>query len=279
MSEEAQRRFDATRRPHHEKPAPPPRGFRTLTPYIIVENAAGLIDFAKDVLGAEEKFRNIGSAGGIHAEIRIGDTMLMVGGGGPGIAWKGESQPAALHTYVEDVDAVYARALKAGAISERAPEDQPYGERGASVKDQFGNWWYLATYKGEHYVPEGLGTVTPSLHPVRAEPVISFLKRAFDAREVEKYASPDGVIHHAKIKVGDAFVEMGEAHGPYQPMNSSFYLYLPNVDQSYQRALTAGATSTMEPADQPYGDRVAGVKDAFGNEWYLATPISRKSEK
>lgn len=278
MPEEEQRRFEASQRPPSEKPAPPPRGFRTLTPYIIVQDAPGLIDFARITFGAEEKFRATGSAGGIHAEVRIGDTMLMIGGGGPGLAWRGESQPTALHTYVEDVDAAYERALKAGGVSSSPPVDQPYGERSAGVMDRFGNHWYIATYKGEKYVPEGLGTVTPYLHPLRAEPFISFLKRAFGADEVEKYASPDGVIQHAKVKIGDSFLEMGEAHGPYQPMPTTFFLYVPNVDTSYQRAITAGATSTGEPADQPYGDRMAGVKDAFGNQWYLATPIARKAE-
>jgi len=66
---------------------------------------------------------------------------------------------------------------------------------------------------------------------------------------------------------------MGEAHGPYQPMPTMFYLYVPDVDAMYSRALHAGATSAGEPADQPYGDRTASVKDAIGNQWYIATHI------
>jgi len=81
------------------------------------------------------------------------------------------------------------------------------------------------------------------------------------------------VIHHAKIGIGDSALEMGEAHGPYQPMPAMFYLYVPDADAVYLRALNAGATSTAEPADQPYGDRTAGVTDAFGNQWYIATHI------
>ena len=87
-----------------------------------------------------------------------------------------------------------------------------------------------------------------------------------------QYASPDGVIHHAKIKIGDSLLEMGEAHGPYQPMPTTFFLSVPNVDASYQRAITAGAVSTGEPADQSYGGRTSGVKDAFGNQWYISGP-------
>ena len=66
-------------------------------------------------------------------------------------------------------------------------------------------------------------------------------------------------------------MEMGEAHGPFQPMPSSFMLYVPDVDATYQRALAAGATSMSEPANQSYGDRTGAVSDAFGNQWYIAT--------
>jgi uncharacterized glyoxalase superfamily protein PhnB len=103
--------------------------------------------------------------------------------------------------------------------------------------------------------------------------VISFLKRAFDAQEITKYASPDGVVHHAEIRVGSSVVEMGEAHGPYQPMPAMFYLYVPDCDAVYRRALAAGAMSIFEPADRPYGDRTAAVNDAFGNQWHIATRV------
>jgi uncharacterized glyoxalase superfamily protein PhnB len=111
------------------------------------------------------------------------------------------------------------------------------------------------------------------MHPLRAEPLIGFLKRAFGAREIAKYASPEGVVHHAEIRLGDSVVEMGEAHGPYQPMQSMFYMYVPDCDAVYRRALAAGAKSIQEPADQYYGDRTAAVNDAFGNQWYIATHI------
>lgn len=250
-----------------------PKGYQTITPYLVVQDAPALIDFVRQVFGAEETFRTIGSAGGIHAEVRIGDSMLMIGGGSPELSWRGEGNPMALHVYVEDTDAVYRRALEAGGVSIQAPQDQPYGERSAGVKDRYGNHWYIATSQGENYLPEGLRTVTPCLHPLRGEPVIQFLKSGFGAEEIAKYASPEGVIHHARIRIGDSVLEMGEAHGPYQPMPSMFYLYVPDVDAAYRRALDAGATSFAAPADQPYGARRAGVKDAFGNQWYMATPI------
>ena len=274
--DEMHRRFEAMEREGAAKKtaaSPIPKGFHTIAPYLVAQEALGLIDFLKQTFGAEEKFRAIGSAGGIHAEILLGDSMLMLGGGGPGLAWLGESRPMAFHVYVEDTDAVYQRALAAGAASIQAPADQDYGERSASVKDASGNNWYIATSQGDRYIPEGLHTVTPYLHPLRAEPVIGFLKRAFAAVELEKYASPDGVIHHAKIRIGDSVLEMGEAHGPYQPMPSMFQIYVPDVDAMYLRAMNAGAVSISEPADQPYGARSGGVKDVFGNQWYISTQI------
>jgi PhnB protein len=274
--EEMHRSFEALEQQPEPKKStvdPVPKGYRTLTSYLIAQDAPGLIDFVRQTFDAEETFRTVGSAGGIHAEVRLGDSMLMIGGGGPGLSWRGEGQPMAFHVYVKDTDSTYQRALDAGAVSMQAPADQPWGERTANVKDPSGNHWYIATFKGENYFSEGAPTVQPYLHPLRAEPVINFLKRAFGAKEMGRYTSPDGVIRHTTLKIGDAAMEMTEAEGPYQPMPSMFYLYVPNVDAVYRRALDAGATSTGEPADQSYGDRTASVKDVFGNQWYIATHI------
>jgi len=273
-AEEVYRRFNAMQA-QQKKPAvhPAPRGFHMVTPYMIAADGDAMLAFAKNAFGAEETFRGIGGAGGIHGEVRIGDTMLMMGGGIPGNPFRGTANTTALHIYVEDTDAVYRKALDAGATSTGAPQDHEYGERGASVKDPFGNFWYIATHKGESYIPKGLHSVNVYMHPLRAEPVISFLKRAFGAEERAKHASPDGVVHHAEIQVGDSVLEMGEAHGPYQPMKSMFYVYVPDCDAVYRRALAAGGKSIQEPQDAPYGDRIGGVSDPFGNQWWMATPV------
>jgi PhnB protein len=245
-------------------------GFHTITPYLIVREAAELIDFVKHAFGAEELFRGTGSAGGIHAEVKIGDSIVMLGGGG---ALRGTPTPTGIHLYVRDADAVYERALQAGATSMHEPVDQDYGDREASVKDLAGNHWYIATHKATGHIPEGLRTVTPFLHPRGAAQMIDFLKEAFGAEEKSRAQSPDGVIHHAEIQIGDSMIEMGEAHGQWQPMATTFFMYVDDVDSWYRRAVAAGAASQGEPADQPYGDRVAGVSDPFGNLWYIATHI------
>jgi len=252
--------------------SPVPRGFRMVTPYLVAEDGLALLEFAKQGLGAEEMMRAVMPTG-VHAEVRIGDTMLMMGGGLLGRKFPGTLQPNALHIYVEDADAVTQRAVAAGATLIDEPRNQEYGERSSTVRDKAGNYWYIATAKGETHVPKGLFSVNPYLHPRRAEPLISFLKRAFGAQEVAKYASPDGVVHHAVVRVGDSVLEMGEAHGKYDTMEAMFYLYVPDMEGVYRQALAAGATSFQEPTDQPYGDRNAGVRDAFGNKWYIATHV------
>ena len=252
---------------------PIPEGYNTVTPYLTIRQANRLIEFVKEAFGARETFRTPGSRRGLHAEVRIDDSRVMIGGEPPeGMPWN--DIPAALHLYVTDADAVYRKALAAGATSIREPVDQPYGDREASVRDPFGNTWYIATHKltGRH-IPEGLRAVTPYFHPRGAARLIDFLKQAFQAEEVARYAAPDGTIQHAEVRIGDSMIEMGEAHGAYQPAPPAIYLYVPDVDATYERALRAGAIGVKPPTDQPYGDRNAHVTDPFGNTWYIATHI------
>jgi len=248
------------------------KGFKTVTPYIVTQNVDSVIDFVKKTFGAEETERAV-MPGGVHCEVRIEDSMLMVGGGVPGVEWKRDSQLGEFHVYVRDCDAAYERAMEAGGKPLHGPVDQSYGERSSTVIDPAGNFWYIATRLAGDYKWEGAPTVQPYLHPLRAVPLIDFLKRAFGAEDLGRYASPEGVMHHATLKIGTSHLEMGEAQGPYQPMKSMFYLYVPDADAAYQRAITAGATSLHEPANQPYGDRSAAVKDAFGNIWYVASQV------
>ena len=242
---------------------------QTLTVYLAVRAANELIDFVKRAFGAEELLRTSGSGGGLHAEVRIGDTKLMIGGGE---AWRGTPTPTALHLYVTDADSTYRRALEAGATSLRPPVDQPYGDREASVTDLAGNHWYIATHQGAAHVPAGLGSVTPYLHPRGSDRLIDFLKEAFAAQEMQIEREVDHTVKHAKIRIGGSVVEMGEAHAEFGPMPTMFYVYVDDVDTAYQRALAAGGTSQDAPALQPYGERRAAVLDAFDNQWYLAAP-------
>lgn len=250
-------------------------GLHTVTPYLVVPGVPRLIDFLKAAFGAEEKFRMARPDGSImHAEVLVGDSMIEMGEPEPAAVMTA-AMPTALHYYVPDSDAVYARALEAGATSLYAPVDQFYGDREAGVEDPSGNAWYIATHKGASYVmPGGLRSVTPYLHPVGADRVLDFLKSALDAEEVICECDPQGVMRHAKIRIGDSIVEMSEAHGELaKPRPTSFHVYVDDADASYRRALDAGATTVCEPRDQFYGERMAGVADAAGNHWYLSTPL------
>jgi PhnB protein len=247
-------------------------GFHTVTTYIAVREPEKVIAFMKATFGAEGSILGTGSGRGIHAEYRIGDSMVMIGGGAQA---EFTPMPAALHVYVRDVDAAYERAIQAGATTITKPQDRPYGDRDAGVQDEAGN---IGTNKATGYRREGLGDVTPCLLPKGTPQVIDFLMRAFQADEVERHATRQGTIQHATVRIGDSIIELGEAHGPFQPMPTMFYLYVENADAWYERAMQAGATSISPPADQHYGDRVAAVQDPFGNEWYMATHIGGGEE-
>ena len=122
-------------------------------------------------------------------------------------------------------------------------------------------------------IPEGFHSVTPYLLVSGVPKLIDFLKKAFDAEVIEYMDMPDGTVMHAQVRIGDSMVMMGDPRGACEPTSASLYLYVADTDAVYQRALEAGATSAMEPADQFYGDRNAGVKDPVGNTWWIATHI------
>jgi uncharacterized glyoxalase superfamily protein PhnB len=122
-------------------------------------------------------------------------------------------------------------------------------------------------------VPEGFHTVTPYLVLSGVARLIDFLKEAFDAKEMHRSTRPDGTVMHAQVKIGDSPVMMGEVWGEFPAKTAALYLYVPDTDALYKRALAAGAVSILEPMDMFYGDRNGGVRDFAGNEWWIATHI------
>lgn len=122
-------------------------------------------------------------------------------------------------------------------------------------------------------IPEGFHTITPYIVVKDANKLIDFLIQAFDAKENCRITQANGAIAHAQLLIGDSFIMLGETKDELSLKLCSIYLYVKNTDTVYQKALQAGATSIMEPADQIYGDRNAGVKDPCGNSWWIATHI------
>jgi len=123
---------------------PIPDGYTAITPYLIVENAAELLDFLVNAFGAVERMRMAMPEGGIgHAEVEIDGAVLMLSDAAPPEFPAGDSK---LHLYVKDVDSAYAQALSAGATSVAEPADQFYGDRVARIVDPCGNHWTVASH-------------------------------------------------------------------------------------------------------------------------------------
>jgi len=121
-----------------------PPDHNTVSPYLVVHGVPGLLEFVRHTFGAQELHRSATPDGRVrHAEARIGDTVIMMGEA----TAEFPVRSAMLHVYVPDVDAVYRRAVEAGAISLREPADQFYGDRTGGVQDAFGNQWWMATHK------------------------------------------------------------------------------------------------------------------------------------
>ncbi len=129
-------------------------------------------------------------------------------------------------------------------------------------------------------VPEGYHAVTPYLIVSDAGKAIEFYKRGLGAQEIMRMPGPGGRIMHAEVKIGDSIVMLGE-EPPDKPtlrapqsagmQTASLYLYVPNVDTAFKRALDAGAKAVQPVADMFWGDRIAQIADPSGHQWTLAT--------
>jgi len=122
---------------------PVPESFHTVTPYLTMADAAGLLAFIKKAFGATEHYVMRGPDGAVrHGDVMIGDSHIMLGEAGG--QWM--PTPAQLYLYVPDCDAVYRQALAAGASSVQEPKTQFYGDRHGCVKDAWGNLWWAASH-------------------------------------------------------------------------------------------------------------------------------------
>jgi len=236
----------------------------SVRPYFIVKGADDLIAFLQQTFDAEVILRVPTPAGTVmHAEVRVGDSLVEMGDAGE----QGQALAAPLHVYIDNVDEAYRRALAAGATSLYEPTDQPYGDREAGVVDQRGTQWFLATRLEGGPRPAGYGTVTTGFRAAGAKQMLEFLQQAFGAEHVS------GGVEHAEIRLGETMIELSEAHGQWGPTRGAFHLFVSDCDAVYAEALRAGATSIWAPENKPYGERSGGVTDAWGNQWYIATPL------
>ncbi len=126
------------------------------------------------------------------------------------------------------------------------------------------------------YLPSNFGTVTPYLFVEGADQFVDFLKSAFDGFFVGCSKRPDGKIANAQVQIGNVTLMISEASNQYKSMPSSFYLYVENADLALAQAIRYGAKLEMAVADMPYGDRQGGVRDAFGNIWWISQRLVEK---
>lgn len=127
------------------------------------------------------------------------------------------------------------------------------------------------------YKPAGFHNVTACTRVEDAPGLVAFLKKVFGAKdegdELRNIKREDGSFHVAEIKIGDTIIMVFQANQQWQAQPFSVYLYVENCDETFRKAIDAGALSLMEPADMFYGDRNGGIRDAWGNEWWIATHV------
>jgi uncharacterized glyoxalase superfamily protein PhnB len=122
-------------------------------------------------------------------------------------------------------------------------------------------------------IPDNYPRVCPYLIVLDVRALLGFIEAVFDAQPGQHHEGPDGRVMHAEVRIGDSLIMMGEASDKWKAMPAGLHVYVADVDAAYQRALAAGATTVMAPADQFYGDRNSGVKDASGNTWWITSHI------
>jgi PhnB protein len=134
-------------------------------------------------------------------------------------------------------------------------------------------------------IPDGYHSVQPYLIFKNASAAIDFYVKAFGAKERMRMADATGRVNHAEIQVGDSCIMLADEAPQIGAFSAEHYggsavslmIYTEDCDAMYRRALDSGAKSEREPADQPYGDRMSGVRDPFGYKWWIATHIKDMS--
>ncbi|MGH8255455.1 MAG: VOC family protein [Steroidobacteraceae bacterium] len=304
-----------------------PDGYSTFNPYITVSDVPALIEFLQRTFGGVVTGTIRQPDGKIeHVEIRVGDSLLMIGPPHVDalIRTHEEHRAGTFYVFVADVDATYDRALACGAGAWEAPNEKFYGDRTAAVTDTNGNVWWIAKRQrrlsaaelqmradqrwrkksdnrdtrapgrgtspdmlfengtmreqgASKVTPDGYRTINSYLTVTDVLGLIDFLERTFDGVLTEKITQPDGLIEHAEIRVGNSLLMVGPPQvdsimGDHTRHRSgTFYVFVPDVDDTFRRAVACGAEVWESPSDRFYGDRVAAIGDPNGNRWWIAT--------
>ena len=276
-------------------------GFHTLTPYLIVRDLEPYLTFLQQAFGATLHYRTTGGSGGSHIELRIGDSMLMVGGGGQAGV---DPRPTMLFLYLADVDGVYQAALAAGATSLLEPGPN-FGEpRGAGIKDPAGNEWYFANWEERADAPPGYEEPTASESP-NVIPMLDYedgpaamewLAAAFGFQEVARMVSPDGRLDHGEFTTGSGRIMLASLPGYESPKRhrqhcervrawsalpwvvDGVLVYVEDVDAHYARARQAGAT-ILSALEDGWPGRRYRAEDLEGHRWmFMQAPGAKETQ-
>ena len=123
-------------------------------------------------------------------------------------------------------------------------------------------------------VQSGYTSVSPYLIVQGASDTIAFLQRVFEAVEIQRITGPSGRIMHAEVRIDDSVLMIADAAEEWPPIHAHIHIYVPDVDETYRRALEAGAVSVQAPVKKDDPDRRGGVKDAGGTTWWMATKVA-----
>jgi PhnB protein len=272
------------------KPTRP--GFHTVTPYLIVRELNPMIEFLQAAFGATLHYQTTGGAGGIHTEMRIGDSMIMLSGGTGGQTM--EPMPTMLFLYLEDVDVTYQAALIAGATMLMEPTDGAFGEpRGAGIRDIAGNQWFFATWADRPdapppFIEEQTATTADTIPMLSYEDgpaALDWLANAFGFQETARWLDDDGRLSHGEMVTGSGRIMLASPTPAYESPKqhrahcavaaawsavpwviNGVLVYVDDVDAHYAQASATGVT-LLSPIEDGFPGRRYRAEDLEGQRW------------
>lgn len=252
----------------------------------IVDDVESSIEFYTGFLGFEVQMH---PAPGFASLAKDGLNLFLnqPGAGGAGKKMPGGQLPRPggwnrIQLEVDDLEALYTKLQSEGAKFRNNIVEGKGGKQ-VILEDPSGNAIELFEPKersgtsddgGTKYKPDGYSTVTPYLAIKNADTLVDFLSEIFDAEEHRVMRREGGSFMHGEYRIGDSLIMIGEVQDRHDPFPGMLYVYVPDVDKTYNKALQKGAVSAEEPADQDYGDRRAAFSDPAGNTWYIAETLA-----
>lgn len=243
----------------------------------IVNDVPNAIDFYTGFLGFKVQMHPApGFAGLTKGRLLLFLNQPGAGGAGRQMPDGRSPEPGGwnrIQLQVQDLESLYAELKNQGATFRNKIVEGKGGKQ-VILEDPSGNPVELFEPKeksASSYKPEDYATITPYLAVQNAEKLVDFLKEVFHAEDHRLMRSENGAFMHGEFRIGDSLIMIGDVRDQYDPFPGMLYIYVPDVDLTYKKALEEGASSVEEPGDQDYGDRRAAFSDPSGNKWYIAS--------